>query len=176
MKSRFFFPIGVLLYVHTTCFASAATCNEFRSDMQAIQQQVRQIELNRTTSILDSVTQASQVVKGSCLDQLSSLDMAAFGLNPAAASVITKLANQACQKLSQQLAQKMNEARQRAISGVNNAVGTDISSMSYGSLSGGGAMRSAAVPTGLAGEPTMATQAASYVAGAWDRLKNFIMP
>ena len=173
MKRRFFLLPVVLFYAHSTSVAAPTTCNEFRSDMQAIQQQVRQIELNRSTSVLDSVEQASQVVKASCLDQLSGLDMTSFGFNPAASSMITKLANQACQKLSQQLSQKMNDVRQRAVNGVNNAIdGANIPGVSSGSLSGGGAMRSLQP----SGDPTIASQAAGYVANAWDRLKNFIMP
>lgn len=171
MKRRFFLPIAVLFYAYSTYVGAASTCNEFRADMQAIQQQVRQIEMNRSTSVLDSVQQASETVKASCLDQLSGLDMTSFGLTPGAASMITKLANQACQKLSQQLNQKMNEVRQKALNGVNSAI--DSAGLSTSPWAGSGGPQPS---TGMASEPSVGRSATGYVADAWDKLKNFLLP
>ncbi|MGX9221757.1 hypothetical protein ACWV27_25670 (plasmid) [Massilia varians] len=171
MKRRFFLPTVVLFYVYSTSVCASSTCNEFRTDMQAIQQQVRQIEMNRSTSVLDSVQQASQAVKASCLDQLSGLDMTSFGLTPGAASMITKLANQACQKLSQQLAQKMNDVRQKALNGVNSALdGTGLNTSPW---AGSGGIQPS---TGMSSEPSVAKSATGYVADAWDKIKNFLLP
>lgn len=177
MKRRFFLPYFVLLYAHSTYVGAATTCDEFRSDLQTIQQQVRQIEHGRSTSVLDAVQQAGQVVKSSCLDQLAALDMSSFGFTPGASAMITKLANQACQKVSQELSQKIGEVQQKAVHGVNGAIdGVNIPGVSSGSLGGmlgaGGLQPS----TTMSSEPGMARAAAGYVANAWDKLKNFIMP
>jgi hypothetical protein len=175
MKRRFFLPAAVLFYVHSTSGAVAASCNEFRSDMQQIQQQVRQIEFNRSTTGLNAVQQASRVVKSSCLDQLSSLDMSSFGFTPGASAMITKLGNQACQKLSQELSQKINEVNQKATQGINSAIdGTNLPGVSadtFGKL-GGGLQPS----TTMNSEPTMGGQTGSFVANAWDKFKNMLMP
>lgn len=175
MKRRFFLLTVVLFYVHSTSVAIAASCNEFRSDMQSIQQQVRQIEFNRSSTGLNAVQQASRLVKSSCLDQLSSLDMASFGFTPGASAMITKLANQACQRLSQELSEKLNEVNQKATQGVNSAInGASIPGMSSGALGdfGGGLQPS----TTMASEPSVAGQVGNVVVDAWDKLKNMIMP
>lgn len=178
MKRRFFLLPVVLFYVHSTSVAGAATCNEFRADLQSIQQQVRQIEYNRSSSGLNAVQQASRVVKSSCLDQLSALDMTSFGFTPGASAMITKLGNQACQKLSQELSQQINEVNQKATQGINGAINgaglPGVSSGSLGSLGdfGGGLQPS----TTMASEPTMTSQAANMVTDAWDKLKNLILP
>jgi hypothetical protein len=177
MKRRFFLLPVVLFYVHSTSVGAASTCDEFRSDLQTIQQQVRQIEHGRSTSVLNAVQQAGQVVKSSCLDQLSSLDMSSFGFTPGASAMITKLANQACQKLSQELSQKIGEVQQKAVHGVNGAIdGANIPGVSSGSLGGmlgGGGLQPS---TAMSSEPTMTSTAVGYVANAWDKFKNFIMP
>lgn len=175
MKRRFLLLPAVLFYVHSTSVGAATSCNEFRSDMQQIQQQVRQIEFNRSTTGLNAVQQASRLVKSSCLDQLSSLDMASFGFTPGASAMITKLANQACQRLSQELSEKINEVNQKATQGVNSAInGANISGVSADSLGNwaGGPQPS----TRMASEPTMTGQAGSFVADAWDKLKNMLRP
>jgi hypothetical protein len=144
--------------------------------MQAIQQQVRQIESDRSTSVLDAVQQAGQVIKASCLDQLSAIDMSGFGFTPGASALVTKLANQACQKLSQQLSQKMNQVRQQAVQGVNNAVnGVNIPGVSSSSISGalGGSTQPSMT---MNNEPSVTSRAGSYMSNAWDKLKNMIMP
>jgi hypothetical protein len=174
MKSRFFLPVVVLFYVHSTSVFAGTTCDQFRTDLQSIQQQVRQIESNRSTSTLNAVQQAGQVVKTSCLDQLSAIDMSGFGFTPGASSLVTKLASQACQQLSQQLSQKINEVQQQALQGVNGSIsGVNIPGVSSSSLlSGGGLQPSMTMNSG----PSMTSQAASYVANAWDKLKNMVMP
>jgi hypothetical protein len=175
MKRRFFLLSFVLFYVHGTSVGAASSCDEFRSDMQQIQQQVRQIEFNRSTTGLNAVQQASRLVKSSCLDQLSSLDMASFGFTPGASAMITKLANQACQRLSQELSEKINEVNQKATQGVNSAINSanipGVSADSLGSW-GGGPQQS----TPMASEPTIATQAGNFVADTWGRLKNMLQP
>lgn len=176
MKRRFFFLYAVLFYVHSTSAAIAATtCDEFRSDMQQIQQQVRQIEFNRSTAGLNAVQQASRLVKSSCLDQLSSLDMATFGFTPGASAMITKLANQACQRLSQELSEKINEVNQKATQGINGAInGANIPGVSADTLGQlGGGLQPA---TTMASEPTVASQGGNIVVDAWNKLKNMILP
>ena len=182
MKHQFFLPFVVLFYVHNTCVVAATTCNEFRSDMQAIQRQVRQIESDRSTSVLDAVQQAGQVVKASCLDQLSAIDMSGFGFTPGAAALVTKLAYLAGQKLSQQFAQKMYQVRQQAVQGVNNAVngvnipGVSSSSIS-GALGGSGTLGGSTQPSmTMNSEPSVTSRAGTYMSNAWDKLKNMIMP
>jgi hypothetical protein len=181
MKRRFFLPLSVLFYVHSTSVGAATTCNEFRSDLQAIQQQVRQIESNRSTSVLNAVQQAGQVIKAGCLDQLSAVDMSAFGFTPGASALVTKLANQACQKLSQELSQKISEVQKQAVQGVNGTInGVNIPGVSTSSISGalGGLQPSMTMnsqPT-VNSQPSMTSQATSYVSNAWDKLKNMIMP
>lgn len=176
MNRPLFLLSAVLLYGYSTSLA-ASTCNEFRTDLQTIQQQVRQIEFGRSTTVLNSVQQAGQAVKASCLDQLSSLDMTSFGFTPGAASMITKLANQACQRLSQELSQRVGEVQQKAVHGINGAIdGANIPGLSSGSLGGalgGGGLQPS---MGMNSEPTVSKGAMDYVAGAWDRLKNFILP
>ena len=175
MKRRFFLLPAVLFYVHSTSVAIAASCNDFRSDMQSIQQQVRQIEFNRSTNGLNAVQQASRLVKSSCLDQLSSLDMASFGFTPGASAMITKLANQACQRLSQELSEKINEVNQKATQGVNSAInGVNIPGISADTLGnyGGGLQPQ----TTMQSEPTVTSQAGNFVTNAWDKFKNMIMP
>lgn len=175
MKRQFFLPIFVLFYAHSTGISAAATCNEFRSDLQTIQQQVRQIESNRSTSVLTAVQQASQVIKSGCLDQLSAVDMSAFGFTPGASALVTKLANQACQKLSQELSKKISEVHQQAVQGVNGALsGVNIPGVPTASIIGapGGLQPSMTMNS----EPSMTSQAAGYVTNAWDKLKNMIMP
>lgn len=143
--------------------------------MQQIQQQVRQIEFNRSTTGLNAVQQASRLVKSSCLDQLSSLDMASFGFTPGASAMITKLANQACQRLSQELSEKINEVNQKATQGINSAINSaNIPGVSADSLGnwGGGLQPS----TPMASEPTIATQAGNFVVNTWDKFKNLITP
>ena len=174
MKRRFFLLPVVLFYVHSTSVAVAATCNEFRSDMQSIQQQVRQIEFNRSSAGLNAVQQASRVVKASCLDQLSALDMTSFGFTPGASAMITKLGNQACQRLSQELSQQINEVNQKATQGINSAINSaGIPGVSAGSLGELGGFGSS---TPMASEPAITTQAANMVTNAWDKLKNMILP
>lgn len=175
MKRRFFLLPAVLFYGYSTSVGAAASCNEFRSDMQQIQQQVRQIEFNRSTTGLNAVQQASRLVKSSCLDQLSSLDMASFGFTPGASAMITKLANQACQRLSQELSEQINEVNQKATQGINSAInGANIPGVSADSLGnwGGGPLPS----TPMTSEPNIATQAGNFVANTWDKFKNLIMP
>ncbi|MFC5511044.1 hypothetical protein ACFPOU_07885 [Massilia jejuensis] len=175
MKRRFFLLASVLFYVHSTSVGAATSCSEFRSDIQQIQQQVRQIEFNRSTTGLNAVQQASRLVKSSCLDQLSSLDMASFGFTPGASAMITKLANQACQRLSQELSEKINEVNQKATQGVNSAInGANIPGLStdtFGNL-GGGIQPS----TTMASEPTLAGQGSNMVVDAWNKLKNMLLP
>jgi hypothetical protein len=174
MKRRFFLLTVVLYYAHSTSIAEPITCNEFRSDLQAIQQQVRQIESNRSTSVLNAVQQAGQVVKSSCLDQLSAVDMSGF--TPGASALVTKLASQACQKLSQELSQKIGEVQQQAVQGVNGAIsGVNIPGVSSSSISGalGGGLQPS---MSMNSAPSMTSQAAGYVSNAWDKLKNMIMP
>lgn len=175
MKRRFFLLPAVLFYVHSTSVIAANSCSEFRSDMQQIQQQVRQIEFNRSTTGMNAVQQASRLVKSSCLDQLSSLDMASFGFTPGASAMITKLANQACQRLSQELSEKINEVNQKATQGLNSAInGANIPGVTADSLgSWGGGLQP---PTSISSEPNIATQAGSFVANTWDKFKNMIMP
>lgn len=175
MKRRFFLLPVVVFYVHSTPLALAASCNEFRSDMQSIQQQVRQIEFNRSTNGLNAVQQASRMVKSSCLDQLSSLDMASFGFTPGASAMITKLANQACQRLSQELSEKINEVNQKATQGVNSAInGTNIPGMSVNTLGNlGGALQP---QTTMQNEPTVTGQGGNFVTNAWGKFKNMILP
>lgn len=180
MNRRFFLPFVVLFYVHGTSSAIAASCSEFRSDMQSIQQQVRQVEYNRSSSGLDAVQQASRIVKASCLDQLSALDMTSFGFTPGASAMVTKLANQACQKLSQELSDKIKEVNQKATQGINSAInGASIPGVSPGTLNDaikggvGGAIQQA---TSVANPPSLTNKAADYVANTWDSLKNMIMP
>ncbi|MFJ1470226.1 hypothetical protein [Massilia orientalis] len=181
MKRRFFLPLFVLFYVYSTYVDAATTCNEFRADLQAIQQQVRQIESNRSTSVLNAVQQAGQLIKSGCLDQLSAVDMSAFGFTPGASALVTKLANQACQKLSQQLSQKISEVQQQAVQGVNGTInGVNIPGVSTSSISGalGGlqpSMTTGSQPS-MNSQPSVTSQATSYVANAWDKLKNMIMP
>lgn len=175
MKRRFFLLPAVLFYVDSTSVGAATPCSEFRSDMQQIQQQVKQIEFNRSTTGLNAVQQASRLVKSSCLDQLSSLDMASFGFTPGASSMITKLANQACQRLSQELSEQINEVNQKATQGINSAInGANIPGVSAGSLGswGGGPQQS----TPMASEPTIASQAGNFVATTWDKFKNLLTP
>lgn len=175
MKRRFFLLPAVLFYVYSTSPAAAASCNEFRSDMQQIQQQVRQIEFNRSTTGLNAVQQASRLVKSSCLDQLSSLDMASFGFTPGASAMITRLANQACQRLSQELSERINEVNQKATQGLNGAINSanipGVSADTIGNLGSG--LKPA---TTMQSEPTAAGQAGNFVANAWDKLKNMITP
>lgn len=175
MKRRFFLPTVVLFYVHSTSFAIAASCNEFRSDMQSIQQQVRQIEFNRSTTGLNAVQQASRLIKSSCLDQLSSLDMSSFGFTPGASAMITRLANQACQRLSQELSEKINEVNQKATQGINGAINSanipGVSAETLGNLGGG--LQPART---MASEPTVAGQDSNIVVDAWNKLKNMILP
>lgn len=175
MKRRFFLLPVVLFYVHSTSAALAATCNEFRADLQSIQQQVRQIEYNRSSTGLNAVQQASRVVKTSCLDQLSALDMTSFGFTPGASAMITKLGNQACQQLSQELSQQINEVNQKATQGINGAISSvGIPGVSSGSMGGfGGGFQPS---TTMSSEPTMTSQATNMVTGAWDALKNLILP
>lgn len=175
MKRRFFLPISVLFYVHSTSVIAATTCNEFRSDLQAIQQQVRQIESNRSTSGLNAVQQAGQVIKSACLDQLSAIDMSGFGFTPGASALVTKLANQACQKLSKELSQKISDVRQQAVHGMNDAIGGGkIPGLSTTSI--GGAQGGLQPSMTMNSEPSVTSQASGYVANAWEKLKNMIMP
>jgi len=175
MKRRFFLLPVVLFYAHSTSVGAATTCNEFRTDLQAIQQQVRQIESSRSTSVLNAVQQAGQVVKASCLDQLSAIDMSGFGFTPGASALVTKLASQACQKLSQEVSQKISEVQQQAVQGVNGAIsGVNIPGVSTSSLSN--AIGSGFPSTTMNSEPSITSQAAGYVASAWDKLKTMIMP
>lgn len=176
MKRRFFLPLTVLFYAHSTWVFAATTCDQFRTDLTTIQQQVRQVELGRSTSVLNAVQQAGQAVKTGCLDQLSAIDISGFGFTPGASALVTKMASQACQQLSQTLSQKISQVQQQAVQGVNGAVsGVSIPGMSTSSLTGalGGGLQPA---TTMASEPTMTSQAAGYVANAWDKLKNIIMP
>lgn len=175
MKRRFFLTAFVLFYVHSTYSSAATNCSEFRADLQAIQQQVRQIENNRSTSVLDAVQQAGQVIKSGCLDQLSAVDMSAFGFTPGASALVTKLANQACQKLAQEMAQKIKEVQQQAAQGVSGAIsGVNIPGMSTSSISS--ALGGAQPQMTMKSEPSLTSQASGYVSNAWDKLKNMIMP
>lgn len=174
MKRRFFLMPLVLFYVHSTPVAIAASCDEFRSDMKSIQTQVRQIEFSRSTTGMDAVQQASRMVKSSCLDQLSSLDMASFGFTPGASAMITKLANQACQRLSQELSQKINEVNQKATQGINSAInGANIPGISPDTFGNLGGLQPS---TTMSSEPVVAGQGGNMVVDAWNKLKNMILP
>lgn len=115
------------------------------------------------------------MVKASCLDQLSAIDMSGFGFTPGASALVTKLASQACQKLSQEVSQKISEVQQQAVQGVNGAIsGVNIPGVSTSSLSN--AIGSGFPSTTMNSEPSITSQAAGYVASAWDKLKTMIMP
>ena len=179
MKRRFFLPILVLFYAHSTNVLAATSCDQFRTDLQSIQQQVRQNELNRSTSLLNSVQQAGQAVKATCLDQLSALDMSSFGFTPGASALVTKLASQACQGLSQQLSQQISQVQQQAIQGVNGAIsGINVPGVSSSTLSGalGSGLGTGLQPVTSSSGASLTSQAASYVTNAWDKLKNILTP
>lgn len=179
MKRRFFLHFVVLLYAHSTYVTAATTCDQFRTDLQSIQQQVRQNELDRSTSVLNSVQQAGQAVKTTCLDQLSALDMSSFGFTPGASALVTKLASQACQKLSQQLSQQIGQVQQQAMQGINGAIGgINIPGVSSGTLNTalGNGLGAGLQPVTSSSGTSFASQAASYVTNAWDKLKNILTP
>jgi hypothetical protein len=168
MKRTIVTLTAVAFYGYGTGLTVAATCNDFRSDIQTIQQQQRQDQFTRMTSGIDAVRIASNTVKSACLDALSALDMTAFGFTPGAAAVITKLSSAACQKL-------VNDASQ--------GVGQVTQQMSQGNSSGTNEMtQPSQVSGGLAGQlPDQATQSVtgqitSAIGNAWDSLKSFMGP
>lgn len=179
MKRRFFLSFVVLFYAHSTYVSAATSCDQFRTDLQSIQQQVRQNELNRSTSLLNSVQQAGQAVKATCLDQLSALDMSSFGFTPGASALVTKLASQACQSLSQQLSQQISQVQQQAMQGVNGAIsGINVPGVSSSTLNSalGTGLGAGLQPVTSSSGTSLTSQAASYVSNAWDKLKNILTP
>jgi len=123
MKRSVIALIVVSFCGYSTNLAFAANCNDFRNDIQTIQQQVRSDQVSRATSGFDAVRQANGAVKTGCLDTLSSLDMTAFGLTPGAASVINKLTSAACQKLANEVSKGVGQVTQQVSQGVGNVSG-----------------------------------------------------
>ena len=112
MKRRCSLYFIVALYAHTTIAQAASPCDTFRSDIQAIQSQVRQVEVDRSANSTDVVSQASKAVKSGCLDPLASLDMTTLGFTPGAAALVTKMGSEACKQLAAQLSQRVSQATQ----------------------------------------------------------------
>ena len=162
-------------YVVNNAFAT--TCNDFRNDIQTIQQQVRQDQYTRSTSGLSAVATAANTVKSACLDSLSALDMTAFGLTPGAAAVITKMSSAACQQLANQVTQSVNQVTQQASQGINGDLGQlgQVVNSQLGS-SVGGQVTSAVASQVPGASQSVTSQISNAIGNAWDSLKSYISP
>lgn len=166
-------------------FALAGPCNDFRNDIQTIQQQVRQNQFTRSTSGLSAVALASDTVKSACLDSLSGLDMTAFGLTPGAAAMITKLSSAACQQLAKQVSQSVGQVTQQVSQGVTGELG-QLGQVVNGQLGSGIGGQIAGQAVGqVAGQAanqvpvvsqSITSQISSAIGNAWDSMKSFIGP
>lgn len=182
MKRQILAALFVVSCSYGTETAIAGPCDAFRTDIGTLQQQVRTNEMSRASTGFDAVAQASQVVKSSCLDPLSSLDMTAFGLTPGAAALVTKLGSQACQKLAQELSQRVNQVQSQISQGINgitsgipNVVDPSgaINNLNQ-QLSGQTVSPSTNIsPTQSSG---LTSQVGNYISTAWDKMTNFLSP
>lgn len=185
MKRRIAVAATVTFCSYMVDSALAGPCNDFRNDIQTIQQQVRQDQFARSTSGLSAVALASNTVKGACLDSLSALDMTAFGLTPGAAAMITKLSSAACQQLATQVSQSVGQVTQQVSQGVTgdlgqlgqavngqlgNGIGGQIAGQAMGQVTSQVANQ---VPVA---SQSITSQISSAIGSAWDSMKSFIGP
>lgn len=140
---------------------------------------MRGVDMNRANSGFDAVTSVSRIVKNSCMDPISALDMSSFGFTPGASALVTKLAGQACQRLIQEMSQKVNDVNSRISQGINDAQGrvlSDISGTTGSTIGGTGSFGPDTTmgPGGTTSSPiSTVTNAVSH---AWDRMKNWMTP
>lgn len=139
MKLRQITALLVTYYAYITVPAYAGqNCNDFRSDVQSIQEQIRQREVIQATAGIDASIAAANTAKSSCMDQLSSLDMTAFGLSPGAAAIIAKMASSACQQLAQQMTQQVGQITQQVSQGMTGNYSSQIGQITgFGGSFGG---------------------------------------
>ena len=193
---------AILIYVFSMTSVLAADCNQFRADLQAIQQQVRTMEYDKGNSGINAAQEASRVVKSMCLDPLSSLDMTAFGFTPGAAAIVTKLGSAACKKLSQEISNKIGQITQQASQGVNN-IQNQINNLGNGQVGnilgqinnggnvesiignqigqqinqiGGSSGNGMGGPVPPMGDPGVMSKATGVLKSTWTKLKSTIMP
>lgn len=86
--------------------AYAGGCGTFRSDISALQTQVRTSELNRMTSGMNTIRNASQQFKAVCIDGLSSINTTQFG--PVGSNLMTQAAKQLCNQVTQAATNTVN--------------------------------------------------------------------
>lgn len=190
MKTRYFAPILVLFCGYGLPQSlQAGQCDTLRTDIQNIQIQMRDIEMTRSDGGFTAVADAGRVVKTSCLDSLSAIEMTGFGFTPGAAAMITKLANAACQRLANELNQKVGDVNRRIAHGAglaNGAIGA-IDGYSPDRLadqladqirtgSSGGSMNPDFGPGPSMGGPASSPSIGDRVGNVWDKMKNLLMP
>lgn len=132
--------------------------------------------MNRANSGFDAIVAVSRLVKGSCLDTLSALDMSTFGFTPGASALVTKLASQACQRLTSELSQKVNDVNSKISQGINDVEGrvnNGIGDVTGGMLgSSGGFGPDTSIGPGGSTSPLGVVKDA--VGNAWDKMKNLL--
>lgn len=194
MKRRFLVMMTVLFYIYGTSVALAATCDQFRTDLSQVQQQLREVEFNRSILGINAAQEAARIVKSMCLDPMSSLDMTAFGFSPLAASLVARLAGAACKRLAAEVNSRVMEISQKVSQGLTNLQGQIdrirngasyandlIEGIQDGSLPDSigrqleGQARTA-IERQIEEQPGLIDRGSDYVAGQWKRLKDLLGP
>lgn len=109
MKSKTVLLAALLYCAHVTN-SVAAGCNDFRRDIQGLQNESRQYDINRAKQSYDELRNIADLVKQQCIEQIVSIDTTQAGINSTLAKMLVRLATQYCDKAAGKIQGQVNQA------------------------------------------------------------------